>query len=117
MNSETEEKFIRELMGKSGVKMPFLDFEEQLMQQIHKEATTSHSFRKDVKLSWFFFVVGTLFGLLLNFIVMEMNKTIFGFPLQRLMLIIQALFVIFLLFQFDKLIALTKNVACHHRDI
>lgn len=117
MKSETEEQFIRELMGKSGVKMPFTDFEEQLMQQIHKEAITSRSFRKDIKLSWFFFVVGTLFGLLLNFIVMEMNKTVFGIPLQRLTLIVQALFVIFLLLQFDKLLALKKNIINHHRDI
>jgi len=116
MNSAKEEKLIRELMLKSEAKMPFADFEEQLMQKIHKEAITSRSLGKEIKLSWFFFVVGTLFGLLLNFIVMEMNKTILGLPLQRLMLIIQALFIIFLVFQFDKLIALKKNVIGHHRD-
>jgi hypothetical protein len=116
MNSEIEEKFIQELMGKSRMKMPFTDFEEQLMQKIHKEAITSRSSGKEIKLSWFFFVVGTLFGLMLNFIVMEMNKTILGLPLQRLMLISQALFIIFLVFQFDKLIALKKNAIGHHRD-
>ena len=109
MSKEKEDEFIRELMGKSGVKMPFDDFEEKLMQQIHREAKTSRSFLKDIKLSWFFFVVGTLFGLVLSIVVGEMNKTIFGFPAQRLVLIIQAIFVIFLLLQFDKLIRLTKN--------
>jgi len=109
MSKETEDKFIKELMGKSGVKMPFDDFEEKLMQEIRREANTSRSLLKDVKLSWFFFVVGTLFGLVLSIVVGEMNKTIFGFPAQRLILIIQAIFVIFLLLQFDKLIRLTKN--------
>lgn len=116
MNSEKEEKLIRELMGKSAVKMPFAEFEDQLMQQIHKEAKTSRSFLKDVKLSWFFFIVGTLFGLFLNILVGEMNKTIFGFPAQRLALILQVLFVILLLLQFDKLIGLTKENVNHFKN-
>lgn len=109
MSLEKEEKFIKELMGKSGMRMPFDDFEEKLMQKIHKEATTSRSFLKDVKLSWFFFIVGTFFGLFLNIIVGETNKIILGLPSQKLALIIQTIFVISLLFQFDKLIGLTKK--------
>lgn len=110
MRKEIEEQFIRELMSKSAEIMPFADFEERLMQQIHKEAKAPHSFRKDIKLSWFFFVVGTIFGLFLNVIVMTMDKAILGLPAQRLILVVQALFVIFLLLQFDRLIALTKKV-------
>ena len=109
MNSEKGENFIQELMGKSGAKMPFVDFDDKLMHQIHKEANTSRLFLKNVKLSWFFFTVGTLFGLFLNVIVGEMNKTIFGLPLHRFVLIVQSIFVIFLLLQFDKLIRLTKT--------
>jgi hypothetical protein len=109
MNSEKEENFIHELMGKSGAKMPFTDFEDKLMHQIHKEADTSRSFQKNVKLSWFFFTVGTLFGLFLNMIVGEMNKTIFGLPAHRFVMIVQSIFVILLLLQFDKLIELTKT--------
>lgn len=109
MSKEKEDIFIKELMGKSGVKMPFDDFEEKLMQQIHREAKTSRSFLKDIKLSWIFFVVGTLFGLVLSIVVGEMNRTILGFPAQILGLVIQAIVVIFLLLQFDKLFRLTKN--------
>jgi hypothetical protein len=79
------------------------------MQQIHKEANTSRSFLKDIKLSWFFFTIGTIFGLVLNILVAEMNTTIFGIPSQRLLLIVQVLFVMLLLSQFDRLIGLTKN--------
>ena len=50
MSIEKEDKFIIELMGKSRMKMPFDDFEEKLMQEIHKEAKTSRSFLKYVKL-------------------------------------------------------------------
>ena len=51
MNAEKEEKLVRELMGKSGSEMPFVDFENKLMEQIHKEENASRSFLKDVKLS------------------------------------------------------------------
>lgn len=110
MKIEKEDKLVRELMEKSGRVMPFSDFEDKLMVQIYNEAKTSRSFLKDIKLSWFFFVLGTFFGLILNIIVSKMNQPILGLPAQLFSLIIQTLFVIFLLFYFDKLIGLTKNV-------
>jgi hypothetical protein len=109
MNSEKEEKLISELMVKSMREMPFDDFEEKLMCQIHQEAKTSHSFLKNIKLSWFFFIVGTIFGLFLSITIGQMNGTIFGFPAQRLILIAQVIFVILLLSQFDKLIELSRK--------
>ena len=109
MSLDHKEKFVQELMAKSEKKMPFDDFEDRLMQQIHKEANTSRSFLNDVRLSWLFFIIGTIFGLVLNILVAEMNTTIFGIPSQRLMLIVQVLFVMLLLSQFDRLIVLTKK--------
>jgi hypothetical protein len=109
MNAEKEEKLIRELMAKSGREMPFADFEDKLMEQIHKEAKTSRSFLKDVKLSWLFFIVGTFFGLFLSVIAGQINETIFGFPAQRIILLVQVAFVILLLSQFDRLIELTRK--------
>jgi len=109
MSLEKDEKFIQELMSKSKREMPFSDFEEILMLQIHKEERTSRSFWKDIRLSWLFFFVGTLFGLFLNILVAEMQKPLFGIPPQRWILFIQAIFVIFLLFQFDKLFRLSKK--------
>jgi hypothetical protein len=109
MSLDHQDKFIQELMNKSQRKMPFDDFEERMMQQIHKEAKTSRTFLKDIKLSWFFFTIGTIFGLVLNVLVAEMNTTIFGIPSQRLLLIVQVLFVMLLLFQIDRLIGLTKK--------
>jgi len=109
MNAEMEERLIRELMEKSGRKMPFVDFENKLMEQIRKEADHSRSFLKDVKLSWFFFLVGSCFGLFLSVVAGQMNETILGFPAQRLVLLVQVVFVILLLSQFDKLIELTRK--------
>lgn len=109
MNAEEEDRLIRELMGKSGREMPFADFENKLMEQICKEAVNSHSFLKDVKLSWFFFIVGSCFGIFLSMIAGQINETILGFPSQRIILLVQIVFVILLLSQFDRLIELTRK--------
>jgi len=114
MNSDREEKLIRELMRKSEAKMPFSDFEDKLMGKIHLEEKTTRSFLKDVKLSWFFFALGTLFGLFLSTIAGEKYETILGFPSQPMILMVQALFVVFSLSLFDKLIGLTGK---RHKSI
>jgi hypothetical protein len=109
MNTEKKDKLVRELMEKSGREMPFADFEDKLMEQIYNEAKTSRSFLKDIQLSWFFFVLGTFFGLILNIIISKMNQPIMGIPAQQFSLILQTLFVIFLLFQIDRFIGLQKK--------
>ncbi|MDX9883489.1 MAG: hypothetical protein RBS73_15615 [Prolixibacteraceae bacterium] len=109
MNTEKEEKLIGELMAKSSSEMPFADFEEKLMEQVFREEKNSRSFLKNVKLSWFFFIIGTAFGLVISTILGQMDTTILGFPSQRVVLIAQTIFVILLLSQFDKLIELTRK--------
>lgn len=110
MKLEEEDKFIKELIIKSVTVMPFEDFEDNLMLKIHKETRVSRTFIKDVKLSWFFFIVGTIFGIFLSLVVGDMHNTILDFPIQRLVLVLQAIFVIFLLLQIDKLVEITKNM-------
>jgi hypothetical protein len=109
MKSEKEDKLVRELMEYSGREMPFADFEDKLMVQIYKEGSISRSLLKNIRLSWFFFLLGTFFGLVLNIIVSKMNQSIMGLPAQQFSLILHALFVIFLLFQIDRLMGLQKN--------
>lgn len=109
MNIEKEEKLINELMSKSSSEMPFIDFEDKLMEQIRREEKNSRSFLKSIKLSWFFFIAGTFFGLVISTIAGQMDTTMLGFPVQRVVLVAQVLFAILLLSQFDNLIELTRK--------
>jgi len=109
MKTEKEDQLVRELMGKSANKMPFSDFEEKLMEQIHNEVKATRSFRKNVNLSWFFFIGGTCLGLLLSVVATQIKQTIFGLPAQQMIVIFQVVFSILLLSQFDKLIELTRK--------
>lgn len=109
MNTEQEEKLIRELMGKSVRPLPFSDFEEKLMAQIHEEARQKRTFYKDIKLSWFFFIIGLCLGISLSSLPELMSETIGGIPTRSVILLVQALFVALLLTQFDKLIELARK--------
>ncbi len=109
LNHEQEEKIISELMKHSAEEMPFADFEDRMMNRIHEETSRSGSFLKQVKLSWFFFIIGTGFGLLLSMIASQSNVLIYGIPIQRFVLLAQIIFAILLLTQFDKLLQLTRK--------
>ena len=109
MISEKEELLIRELMDKSEARMPFPDFEDKLMERISTEAVKSKSWLKDIKLSWFFFLVGTSLGLVISLILGSLHEPIYGIPPQRILFIVESVFVVLLLSQFDKLIELTKK--------
>lgn len=106
---QEEEKLVRELMGHSEVRMPFPDFEERLMERINREAQRSRSFVRDIKLSWFFFLTGTVLGIMITLFLTTINKPVYGIPPQRMLFIAESVFVILLLTQFDKLIELTKR--------
>ncbi len=109
MNSEKENQIVGELMSKSGNRMPFTDFEDKLMERIQREGERSQSFWRNLKLSWFFFFIGTLFGLFLSALLERMDWTVFGWPTHRVVLIAQLLFSVVLLTQFGKLLELTKK--------
>lgn len=109
MKPEEEDKTVDELIKKSGRTMPFSEFEDNLMVQIHEEARLRNSFRKDVKLSWFFLIIGLCLGTFLSSFFMQMNATVYGISARSIILIIQAIFVVLLLTQFDRLIELTRD--------
>ncbi len=109
MSPENEDILIREMMSKSVEQMPFTDFEDKMMEQIHCEAKISKSFLKNVRLSWIFFAIGTIFGLTLSVLISQLNTTFMGFSIQKVMLMAQAILVIFALSQFDQLIDLVRN--------
>lgn len=109
MKAEEENKIVGELMQKSARPMPFSDFEHKLMAQINEEALLRKRLRKDVKLSWFFLIIGLCLGIFLSSFFIKMNTTVHGISLRSVILFIQAIFVVLILTQFDRLIELTRK--------
>lgn len=97
------------MMSKSVRPLPFSDFEDRLMDQIHEEARLQRNFRKDIKLSWFFLIVGLCLGIFLSSFFIQFGTSIWGISARSAILMIQSVFVVLLLTQFDRLLELTRK--------
>ena len=62
-NNNNHDRFFRELLSDSGKEMPFSDFEDDLMSEIRLTYEKKYSIRKNIKLSWLFFILGMLSGI------------------------------------------------------
>ena len=65
MEQEFEDIHLREILLKGRKEIPFLDFENEIMVEIHKEHDRKRSILKNIKLSWFFFIIGMISGITL----------------------------------------------------
>ena len=65
MEPEFEDIHLQEILLKGRKELPFLDFEDEIMVEIHKEHDRKRSILKIIKLSWFFFIIGLISGITL----------------------------------------------------
>ncbi len=104
------DRLLSELMQKSQLEMPFTDFEEMVMHRINSEVKQKDLLLRYRKLSFLFFVLGTGFGLAINFILQKSQLTFPGIPPQTTLLIFQSIFVLFFLTQLDNSFKLFRNM-------
>ena len=108
------DRLLSQLMQKSKLEMPFGDFEETVMQRIHSEAKQYDLLLHDRKLSFLFFVLGTGFGLVINFILQRSQLTFPGISPQTSLLAFQLLFVLLFLTQLDNSVKLFRSIKNNH---
>jgi hypothetical protein len=65
MEEEFEDIQLQEILLKGRKEIPFPDFENEIMVEIHKEHDRKRSILKNIKLSWFFFIIGMISGITL----------------------------------------------------
>lgn len=65
METDFKDNQLHELLSNSRKEMPFLNFEEETMAEIHEEQVRNKSVLKNIKLSWFFFLLGLIAGMIL----------------------------------------------------
>lgn len=96
-------------MQKTKLEMPFSDFEDTVMFRIHKEVLTEQILSRDRKLSFLFFVLGTIFGLIINFLLQRSQYTFPNISPETTLLIFQLGLVLIVLLQLDKYLRLMKK--------
>lgn len=103
------EVLLSQLMPKSGLEIPFADFEDTVMKRIEKIHVESNPIAHDQKWSFIFFILGTCLGLLLNALL---QFTQLGYTIvfaDTIILVFQTIFVLFFLSQFEKHLSFIKQ--------
>ena len=108
-NLNEEDQAFYQLMQKSRLTMPFSDFEDKVMRKIHQEARHRQSVFRDIKLSTFFFITGTVFGILLTVLLPKLDSSIFGIAAHQLLLPFQLIFIFLFLTQLEALMKVVRR--------
>jgi len=108
-NNMNNERIISQLMQKSQLEMPFSDFEESVMLRIEKLSAEEKTVSRDRKLSAVFFILGTFFGIILNFILQNAQYRFLNISSGTILLIFQTGFVLVFLIQLDRNFSLIKR--------
>ena len=106
----TDENFLKEIMSKSKLDLPFSDFEDHVMMQIETKLLHQNKWSKELRLSWIFFIVGSVFGIILSIFIAQLREPIFGVQPVNLTLIFSIVFSSVLFTQIDTLIKFNRRI-------
>ncbi len=104
-----QDKKLRHLMSESVVEIPFADFEERLMVKVKAEAKQKQSILKNVRLSWVFFTIGSIFGIFATVLIPMIKQSIWGLELKHLQIPIFLVLAFVIIWQFEALIKYTSK--------
>ena len=65
MENHKDDKKVRELLEKASFSFPFQDFEDEVMEDIRAYERRKKLVRQNLNLSWFFFGLGLVAGIIL----------------------------------------------------
>ena len=99
---DPDNKQLSQLMRKAKLEMPFSDFEETVMLIINRETGRKQVLSRDRKLSFFFFLLGTGLGLVINSLLQRAQYTFLDMPPATTILLFQLAFVLLFLVQLEK---------------
>ncbi|GGG98651.1 hypothetical protein GCM10011416_16070 [Polaribacter pacificus] len=110
MNIEENHPDFDKLMAKSKLDLPFTDFEDVVMQQIAEKAIQKSSTSKALKLSRFFFIVGSVFGIAISILISELQAPLLGLNSNVIALIFQITFATLFFTQIEHYFTFKKRL-------
>lgn len=105
-----EEELIKNLMSKSKLEIPFSDFENNVMAEIENSQIRQSTISKDVKLSWVFFVIGSVFGITISILLPLLDEPLFGIRSEVIAIIFQLTFVALFFSRLEDFFKIIKKV-------
>ena len=104
-----DDMVFRELMMSAKLELPFADFEEDVMQQIHSETVIQPAVARDIRLSRLFFFFGLACGLLISVLIHRMQLAVLGLSPGLVSAVFQMLFVVLIAIQIEAMILRLRN--------
>jgi hypothetical protein len=101
-----EQDFIK-MMQQSKLEIPVSGFDEMVMDKIHAKEASRRSVWKNLKISWFFFFIGTCFGLCLTHFLADIQVPFLGESSKLVLLFGEIVIVLVVASQFDSLFRFT----------
>lgn len=102
-----EEKDFKKLMQHSKLEIQFPDFEDSLMEEIHKKEAARKSVWKNIKLSWVFLIIGMILGLVATNYLTGIELKYFGANSNLVLFAIEIMIVLLVVSQFNNLFGIT----------
>lgn len=101
---ELEEEFFQEIMSKSKLNVLSTDFDNHVMGRIEHQVLKKASISRDIKLSWTFFVLGSIIGAILAVLLLRSEGMIMGVSFDKIAIPFLIVCSFLILSQFDILL-------------
>ena len=98
-----------DLIKNSKLEMPFSDFEDVVMQQIEENITQKNEISKQLRLSKFFFIIGSLFGITISILLSKIQEPIFNISPNVISLVFQITFATLFFTQIENYIKIKRS--------
>ena len=97
------------LLSESTLEMPFSDFEDSVMQIIEEKSIRKSSISKELKLSRFFFITGSIFGFIISIMLSQIKEPLLGMNPNVVALIFQITFATLFFTQIETYLKVKKD--------
>lgn len=97
------------LLSESILEMPFSDFEDAVMQIIEEKSIRKSSISKELKLSRFFFILGSVFGITISMLLLQLEEPIFNMSPNVIAFVFQITFATLFFTQIETYLKVRKG--------
>lgn len=102
-----EEKDFKNMMQQSKLEIQFPDFDEQVMEKVHKKEASRRSVWRNLKISWLFLLIGALLGIFATQFLADIQIPFLGKSSKLILLFVEIFVVLVVASQFDTLFRFT----------
>lgn len=106
--SDFEDTFFRKIMSNSKLDFPSPNFDDDVMTLIERKLSKKASSKKDIKLSWIFFILGSAFGIISALFLSKLRESLWGIPLEKVTILFLIIFSFLITTQLDSIVDFYK---------